>query len=133
MQDCFREHPDVYGSELESDAADDEDELTVDAAHAESTPPSRSTSSAESTSKPAFRSEIGLAEKGKMSAEPTSTPQSAEKVTEGRPPLGLVPDNYKPDTTSDSQSQEPVSESESLVPRAAHDTQDGNTEVLGRK
>jgi intermembrane space import and assembly protein 40 len=106
MQDCFREHPDVYGSELEG--AEDEDE-GAELAGAEETNASRTL---EASSRPASDKGDSLAHKAKSNAEPSSTPHS----TDGRPPLDLVPDNYKPDTKT----EEPVSESEELVPRAAH-------------
>jgi intermembrane space import and assembly protein 40 len=143
MQDCFRRYPEVYGSELESDAADDEDELTADAAHADSRPASRSTASTGTPSVSQSRSDPAAADKGKQSGESSSKPYSPEKITEERPDLGLVPGNYKPDAQSDTEranqaaaqvkSQEPVSESESLVPKAAHDTRDENTRVQERK
>jgi intermembrane space import and assembly protein 40 len=143
MQDCFRRYPEVYGSELESDAADDEDDLTADAAHADSTPASRSTASTGPPSVSQSQSDPAAADKGKQSGEGSSKPYSPERVTEERPDLGLVPGNYKPDAQSDTEranqaaaqvkSQEPVSESESLVPKAAHDSKDENTRVLERK
>lgn len=146
MQNCFREYPEVYGSELEADdAQDDDDDLTTDpatpsAAHSESTPTavysdstsapaSRSTHSNESSSRPAPQRETGASDKGKLSGERNSKPQSAESAADNRSKLGLVPDNYKPDAKSD----EPTSESEQLVPKAAHDAGDANTEVLQRK
>jgi len=162
MQNCFRKYPEVYGSELDSDA-DDEDDMTAGAAthapaHSESTPTAAySDSTPAPSSKPATSSkpaqnksapqaapsksppESAPADKGKLSLERSSQPSSSQD----RPGLGLVPDNYKPDAKSDTgranqaaaqtKSQEPTSESEQLVPKAAHDAGDANTEVLERK
>jgi intermembrane space import and assembly protein 40 len=161
MQNCFRKYPEIYGSELDSDA-DDEDELNADAADP-SHAATDSTSSKEhsSSSNESVTSQIPSAA---TSANPTSTtpsanasskaPQSrrAEKGTHysepsSQPPrtseLNLVPKEYKPDGNSSTEhashaaqhakSQEPVSESESLVPKAAFDAGDENTKVLERK
>jgi intermembrane space import and assembly protein 40 len=113
MQNCFREYPEVYGSELEGD---EEDERGVTAPGDDASAP---------------------ADKGKLSQEPSSTPRH------GRAQTDLVPETYKPDADSDTEradqtaetarSQEPVSESETLVPKAAHDAGDANTKILGRK
>jgi intermembrane space import and assembly protein 40 len=119
MQNCFREYPEVYGSELEGDDEDNEDDMPTNAApaSADSTPPS--TLSGESSS-PRTKShpEASTADQGQLSSEPSSQPPSAERVSSGRPKLDLVPNSYKPD---DAKSPEPVSESEHLVPKAAHD------------
>ncbi|KAH3971674.1 mitochondrial import inner membrane translocase TIM40 [Parastagonospora nodorum] len=130
MQNCFREYPEVYGSELEGDEDEGEDlpapgqpqpqpqsESTPTAAYSDSTPAP--------SSKPR---ETGASEKAKLSGEPDSKPSSTtaakstvssgsdSKPAETKNNLGLVPDNYKPDAK-----EEPVSESEELVPKAAHD------------
>jgi intermembrane space import and assembly protein 40 len=129
MQNCFREYPEVYGSELEGDDEDNEDDMPADAAPA---PASAETASPRIKSHP----ETSAVDQGKLFSEPSSKPapgpetsttageqpswqpQSAEKVADGRPALSLVPNGYKPD---DAKNNEPVSESESLVPKAAHD------------
>jgi intermembrane space import and assembly protein 40 len=143
MQNCFREYPEVYGSELEGDDADNEDDLTADAAspapaHSESTPAaaysdstdaSRSSYANEKSSKPSSHGEIGASEKGKLSGERSSKPHTSDSTAENKSKLGLVPDNYKPDARSN----EPISESEHMVPKAAHDAGDANTEILQRK
>jgi intermembrane space import and assembly protein 40 len=162
MQNCFRKHPEIYGSELDSDA-DDEEELTADAAdpsHAatDSTSPSKepttsseesmtsqipsaatsaNPSSTNSTASPSRKApQSRRAEKGTHYSEPSSQPRRT-------PELNLVPEEYKPDGNSSTEhanhaaqhanSQEPLSESESLVPKAAFDAGDENTKVLGRK
>lgn len=140
MQNCFREYPEVYGSELESDAADDEDDMPSPAApaHAQSERPSPTqpesvpkaayadSSPAPAPQKPAPTG-IAAAEKGNRTLEPTSQPPPGSE----RPNLGLVPDDYKPETGV--KSQEPTSESERLVPKGAHDAGERGTEKLERK
>jgi intermembrane space import and assembly protein 40 len=154
MQNCFREYPEVYGSELEGDDAEEEDDRPLNASapaptHSESVPAdaySDSTpapSSRESSSKSAPQHETGAADKGKQSFERSSKPPSAESAKDNRSKLGLVPDNYKPDAKTDTErgeqaatqvkSLEPTSESEQLVPKAAHDAGDANTKRLQRK
>jgi intermembrane space import and assembly protein 40 len=154
MQNCFREYPEVYGSELEGDDAEEEEDRTPSASaptatHSESVPAvaySDSTTapaSRESSSRPAPQHETSAADKGKQSGERNSKPHSAESASENRSKLGLVPDNYKPDAKTDTEranqaathakSHEPTSESEQLVPKAAHDAGDANTERLQRK
>jgi intermembrane space import and assembly protein 40 len=171
MQNCFREYPEVYGSELDSDA-DEEDDMTASAetptrSSPTSTPPPDAFSSnaqPDSSPKPATNDHAASA-KGKFSGERNSKPQT--------PDNSLVPDEYKPnakhnpiyDARGDMSSldsekekekskqkpkgdndterankakaqvknQEPVSESESLVPKASHDANERGTEKLERK
>lgn len=132
MQNCFRQYPEVYGSEIDTD---DDDDMTADAAADVSTPssPSSTDSPALSSKKntnspsPASNADAPLAkepvkkESQSKSVVPASSgPHSADKVAENRRELGLVPENYRPEE-KEVKSQEPVSESESLVPKAAHD------------
>ncbi|KAF1942256.1 hypothetical protein EJ02DRAFT_376074 [Clathrospora elynae] len=171
MQDCFREYPEIYGSELDSDA-DDEDDMTADDPSPqpmEETPtrsapafsPSRpdatsSNGQSELSSQPRDNDQASLA-KGKFSGEPNSKPQQS---TEKRRGVELVPGNYRPDGKEkekdpmvdargdvsslekpkgdgakgeqDKKSRE-VSESDRLVPKAAHDAEEKGTQRLGRK
>ncbi|KAF1913055.1 hypothetical protein BDU57DRAFT_521739 [Ampelomyces quisqualis] len=120
MQNCFREYPEVYGSEIEGDDADEDAPSPSD-----STAYSDSTSTVPSSqlkSEPRSNTGTDAQEKGKLSGERDSTPSSSTNASENAKlkgeHLGLVPDTYKPDAKSDS---EPVSESEKLVPKAAHD------------
>jgi intermembrane space import and assembly protein 40 len=101
MQNCFREYPEVYGSELEAD--DDDEDAQVDA--------------------PA------------NVQERDAQPQPHRARTGG-----LVPETYKPDTGVEAQqppsqasAYEQVSESERLVPKAAHDEGEEGTGVLERR
>jgi len=144
MQNCFRKYPEVYGSELE---ADDEDDAAEAAAAADVTPSdlptpassesstpapqqSASTPAAASSSEiaavkpPTHEREAGRAEKAKQSGEPSSKPRAPEEKKK----TGLVPANYQP-----SADNELASESEQLVPKAAHDAQEEGTERLERK
>lgn len=114
MQNCFRQYPEIYGSEIDNDDDDDDaDDMTAAAADA-------STPSA-STPQPTTATESAPKQtKTKSVAPAPSGPHSAEKVAENRRELGLVPENYRPEE-KEVKKQEPVSESEGLVPKAAHD------------
>lgn len=138
MQNCFREYPEVYGSELEGDEEGEDMELSEPAQgqpqpQSESAPAaaySDSSSAPAPSSKPQPARETSAPEKAALSGEPSSTRFSTtdkmslssepgskpSSAAENRNKLGLVPDNYKPDAK-----EEPVSESEELVPKAAHD------------
>jgi intermembrane space import and assembly protein 40 len=154
MQNCFREYPEVYGSELEGDNADDEEEdlpteptpaatassdSTPTAAYSDSTPPpsrSATSTSETSSSRTKSRPETSNVDQGKLSSEPSSSPKS----TQGRRELDLVPNSYKPDSATETERSatqikdgEQVSESERLVPKAAHDAGDANTSRLERR
>tara|TARA_R110002003_G_scaffold296_6_gene18651 strand:- start:1423 stop:1836 length:414 start_codon:yes stop_codon:yes gene_type:complete len=137
MQNCFRKYPEVYGSELEGADDDDEPELSDDAATPAlaDTNSSQSSQSVETPRTPSSHKtqpqrETGAPDKAKMSSEPSSKPAASEKAETESRSLGLVPDNYKPSATK---SEEPVSESKDLVPKAAFDAGDENTKVLERK
>jgi intermembrane space import and assembly protein 40 len=98
MQNCFREYPEVYGSELEADDDDDEDAQVDAPANVQERDPQRARTG------------------------------------------GLVPETYKPDTgveaqqpASQASAHEQVSESERLVPKAAHDEGEEGTGVLERR
>lgn len=164
MQNCFRQYPEVYGSELDSDAEDD-DEVAADLAASESIPassasdtPSSSLSTSDvssdaqtAPSKTKQTSEHAKSVKGTLSGQATSEPHSAEQVEENRRELGLVPENYRPspkkstkidgkndtaratNVSQQMKTEEPISESERVVPKAAFDTGDENTKVLERK
>jgi intermembrane space import and assembly protein 40 len=106
MQNCFRQYPEIYGSEIDKDdAADDDDDDDVDDADFPTAPATTTTASAASAS-------------AANPQQASSTPHSAEKVAENRRELGLVPENYRPEsqTKADATKHE-----DSLVPKAAHD------------
>ncbi|KAH7385577.1 hypothetical protein DE146DRAFT_667593 [Phaeosphaeria sp. MPI-PUGE-AT-0046c] len=118
MQNCFREYPEVYGSELEGDDDEAEGDGVTAPVYADSA------SSPKSTPEQTSSQEHAAPQKQKRPAEPQS--QSASSPSSGAN-LALVPDNYKPDAS------EPLSESESLVPKAAHDAGGDNTKLSERK
>lgn len=129
MQNCFRQYPEVYGSELESDADDDDeaDDLSADVSSS-SSPASSATDAEQPKSTPTKQPQTTeRAAQAKTSLEPSSKPHSREKVTENRRELGLVPESYRP------KEEEPMSESETLVPKAAHDASDAKLESEGNK
>ena len=138
MQDCFRQYPEVYGSEIESDAADDEDDMDADLATSPEAPSSspNSASDVSSDEQTAPASSSRSSPKSRSSDDSAPPPRSAKAEENNRREMGLVPDNYQPDSKTSASSikeREPVSESESLVPKAAHDAGDENTKVLQRK
>jgi intermembrane space import and assembly protein 40 len=56
MQDCFRQHPEMYGSELADDEDEVEEELRADAAAEEAERPAESAPSAETAASQAVKS-----------------------------------------------------------------------------
>jgi intermembrane space import and assembly protein 40 len=162
MQNCFREYPEVYGSELDADA-DEEDDMTASAETPTRSSPDASSSNAQQASSEPTTNDHAASAKGKFSGERNSKPHT--------PDNSLVPEEYKPsakhnpiydaredmssldsekekskqkpkgesDTERANQaraqvkSQEPVSESESMVPKASHDANDRGTAKLERK
>lgn len=134
MQNCFRQYPEVYGSEIDTD---DDDDMTADAAADVSTPsdttpqpalsgetntssPNPAANATSNAEAPVAKEPVKKEQKKKSVAPASAGPHSAEKVAENRRELGLVPENYRPEE-KEVKKQEPVSESESLVPKAAHD------------
>ncbi|KAF2450236.1 hypothetical protein P171DRAFT_479339 [Karstenula rhodostoma CBS 690.94] len=112
MQGCFRKYPEVYGSELEADADDDEDDLSAEGAPATT-----------------------VADANRPDAQSISGPLSS--TSPAKNDSSLVPEDYRPSSATDRASKtaeqvkrdhEPTSESEQLVPRAAHDASDANVE-----
>lgn len=111
MQNCFRQYPEVYGSELEND---EEEEATLDAPLDENHPAS-----------------AVAAEKASADPHPSSEPSVATETskTRGKQETGLVPESYKPEGESQQdKSVDAVSESEELVPKAAHNATEANAE-----
>lgn len=94
MQDCFREHPDVYGSELEDDEEDHDDVPSPDSTSA--------AQSVSSTSKPSSHSPDAKASpSGEDEAAETARAKAASKQVH--------------------EQHEPESETEDLVPKSWHD------------
>lgn len=117
MQNCFRQYPEIYGSEIDTD---DDDDMTADAAADVSTPAADRENTASATDAPVAKQPVQKESKSKSVAPASEGPHSPEKVAENRRELGLVPENYRPEE-KEVKRQEPVSESENLVPKAAHD------------
>lgn len=114
MQDCFRQHPDIYGAELE----DDGDETAPE----ESATPTSPSSTADGQSRPpnatsgAPESQSALAPAQSSSPDPSS-PTSPESV----------PKRAKAAAEQvQKEHGEPTSESDELVPKAAHDATSSN-------
>ncbi|EMD85957.1 hypothetical protein COCC4DRAFT_74577 [Bipolaris maydis ATCC 48331] len=162
MQNCFREYPEIYGSELDSDDADDDMSAAPEPAETSSQPSTAFAPQADSAPKLATTEDSGLV-KDRSTGERKSKPIA--------PDAGLVPEEYKsesrhnpvfdargdmssvesekekssqkPKDTSDTakakkadaqmKKQEPVSESKSLVPKDSHDASEPGTERLSQK
>jgi mitochondrial intermembrane space import and assembly protein 40 len=86
MQNCFREHPDVYGAELEDEGAPPPEGVEGEVA------PAPTAAQAEGA-------------KPQPSQEPSATPRERAQAA----------------TQQVKQDHEPVSESDAVVPKAAHD------------
>ena len=121
MQGCFRNYPEIYGSELESDADDDEDDFSTEGA------PTALADSASSTAE-----SVNTATSHDI--QPKSDPLNANAEKRD---AGLVPESYRPSGATErvnkateqvKQDHEPTSESERLVPKAAHDASDATAE-----
>jgi len=113
MQNCFRQYPEIYGSELDNQDEDDEEEGIV----------------------PAEGAPAAAAETAKADLQPTSDSSKTTPTTG----TGLVPEGYRPSENTETlranaateqvrREHKPVSESESLVPKAAHDSTDANVQ-----
>lgn len=106
MQNCFREHPDIYGSELEEDDA----------------PPEEGAPSPSPAPPPDSGDELIPAAATSATLESPSSPPSSLSATgsddtdRAKAAKQQVERDYG----------EPISESEELVPKAAHDAT-GNT------
>ena len=103
MQDCFREHPDIYGAELEDD---DESQPDDQAALSPADPAiPESATSAVPDSQP-----------------PPPPPSSTTNPWTSRPATGSDTDRARAAKQQVERDHgEPTSESEEVVPKAAHD------------
>jgi intermembrane space import and assembly protein 40 len=149
MQNCFREHPDVYGSELESDAADEEDEQhdlgAAVPAHAESTHSDATPTHSEATPSAAYSDSTPAppSKPSNASSKPPPNPTSSPSATESAPADKAKHFSQRssqpasgadqPGKSASAWDKEPTSESEELVPKGAHDARERGTERLGRK
>jgi intermembrane space import and assembly protein 40 len=105
MQDCFRQHPEVYGAELE-----DDDEPQSDA-------PAPSEAPAISDA-PASSEEPATSEFPPTAAELDASSHPTEKQTRAKD----VSAQMKNETVAAGENVE----GESLIPKAAHDTEEKN-------
>ena len=110
MQDCFRQHPDIYGSELEEDddaPPDDQDALF---------PPDPSDAPIPSSATSAI-----------PDSHPPPPPSSTTNPSTSRPATGSDTDRARAAKQQVERDHgEPMSESEEVVPKAAHDATAAN-------
>ena len=108
MQNCFREHPDVYGAELDDDEAPEgEEALGSEAATSSGVDPSPASSPASSSASspaPKTRGE-------KIADGPAHAGEAQGKTERAQAARGQVKADH-----------EAVSESEEMVPKAWHDS-----------
>lgn len=104
MQDCFREHPDIYGAEL-----DDVDADEMPPAEGEPVPAT-----------PRDAAVVAPHEGGEKVSRPSATSAEAQAKTERAVAAGQQ-------VKRDHGAREGMSESEEAVPKAWHDTTDANT------
>lgn len=110
MQGCFREHPDVYGDELASDG-DEDGEVGANEGEvpsAEASSPTADATSAISPTKPSSRASKAEAENPHDDAGRTERARAA--------------------TEQVARDHGPQSESDAMVPKAAHDATEAPTE-----
>lgn len=103
MQDCFRQYPEIYGSEIDPEEGD-EDDMAADLASSESAPGSSSNSGSPSASDVSSDAQTApsATQPHRLSGEQVRPgPHSAEKVEANRRELGLVPENYQPNAMKD--------------------------------
>jgi intermembrane space import and assembly protein 40 len=111
MQDCFRQHPEMYGSELEDDEDELEDELlareNAPSGDGENAPPSPSTQSAP----PVAQKTTDPSEPKRVSEE---SPHDSQRA---KPASTQTDDNSKEDADSQTSGEK----DDELIPKAAHD------------
>jgi len=115
MQNCFREHPDVYGAELDDDEAlEGEEALGSETATSGGVEPSPASSSASSSSasSPATSSSSAPKARGEKVADgPAHVEEAQGKTERAQAASGQVKADH-----------EAVSETEEMVPKAWHDS-----------
>ena len=116
MQDCFRQHPDIYGSELEEDQEQEQEQQELDApAPAPDAPIPTSTPLTASLDQQPIPESATSAK-----SEPPSSPLSSSPDLSAGASDTERARAAKQQVESDHGS-EPISESDDLVPKAAHD------------
>lgn len=157
MQTCFRQYPEIYGSELDTD---EEDDMTADAGqlHAADSASLESTSEPSSSEPSTQKEKVGAAAPKKPSqpsADAGARQQRAQAATEqvqrdhgdaDKQPTGAAntkpkagPGDEKPqdkqakaDTEQGKSGSGPLSESDDLVPKAWHDETAANDKVRNK-
>lgn len=115
MQDCFRQHPDMYGSELEEDE-DEVDELLAK----ETAQSAKETQVESSASKAASAPSIETAEKPSPKADSAPSVESkTEQPTSGL--KGKIEHHRDSEHTAPSSAQIGGDEGGELLPKSAHD------------
>ena len=110
MQGCFREHPDIYGAELEDDEAPEAAPVAAEGEDVTAAAAAAATSSA--------TPDLG------------SPPPSESTPSSSAVPVGAPDDTARAQAAKEhmekSHSAEAASESDELVPKAAHDATSAN-------
>ncbi|KAK4999129.1 Oxidoreductase [Elasticomyces elasticus] len=117
MQNCFRQHPDIYGSELDEDEEPEADVLAGENASPASVEPSEPSNSAP-PSLANIESPHGKGEKVSEN-KPHHEPDPAPMVQERQ-------DRARAATQQVQQDHAPQSESDGMVPKAWHDSRSDN-------
>ena len=105
MQNCFREHPDVYGSELEDDEAPQEEVEGQQAPVQSDTAPLSRSATTETPSRQAEK----------------MPEASAQDVPQTRPTDTGKREHVETVSTQEKEEHQPISESDELMPKAWHD------------
>jgi mitochondrial intermembrane space import and assembly protein 40 len=111
MQDCFRLHPEMYGSELE----DDEDELEDELLARENSP---SGDGENAPSSPSTQSVPPVAQKTTEPSEPKRVSEEAHRESQRTPPSSTQTGDNSEEAADTQTSGEKDDE---LIPKAAHD------------
>jgi len=109
MQNCFREHPEIYGAELEDDEAPPPDALEGRSA------PEAGEPATESAAAPSLANMDSPHGRGEKVSDHNDTAPEPEKVAGKRERAAAATEQVKEDHSA-------VSESESMVPKAWHDS-----------
>ena len=131
MQDCFRDHPDVYGAELEDDEQEGQEEGAPSDALSEPSQPTAQPS-------PSPAPESGAGQTPTAPSEAKSTSSSKPASSSALPPSHASAEHPSPEeekgrtervkaaTRQVREEHEPQSESDEMVPKAAFDATASN-------
>ena len=124
MQNCFREHPDVYGGELD----DDEEGAPAQQEGTDLQGQGQAVSVAKDPAPQQPRAEAEPAE-ARTLTEPAEAPKNDSPLASGAPVPAKKAEQQRAKAVSEQMKQEsPLSESDAVVPRAWHDTRSANEE-----